>query len=120
MAGPYTMLLLFGLLPFICGGMIAGLLNKGYKKGTLSGALIGVNLMVGMVLMMGLVVLAGSLITLTTSIPFDMLGMFSGLYEGWFDRNLVLYILSGFEAVGVSAAFGSLIGALRGPAEEED
>ncbi len=113
MAAPYTMLLLFGLLPFILGGMVAGLLNKGYGKGTMSGTLIGVNMIVGMIMIMGVFVALGNLFGV------DVITIFSGLYEGMFGRNMFLYILSGLEATGIAAVFGSLIGALRGPAEED-
>jgi len=109
----FTMFLLFGLLPFILGGIVAGLLNKGIAKGTMSGALIGVNLTVGMIMIMGLLVSVGSLIGL------DIIGIFSGLYQGLFGRNMFLYLLSGFEATAIAAAFGSFIGALRGPVDED-
>ena len=115
----YTMYVLFGILPFILGGIVAGLLCKGYRKGVMAGGLVGVNLMVGMVLMMGVLVLFGNLAGLYFGTPIDVVSMFSGLYEGMFGRNMWLYILSGFEAAGISAAFGSLIGALRGPPDED-
>ena len=81
------MYVLFGLLPFILGGIVAGLLCKGYRKGVMAGGLVGVNLMVGMVLMMGVLVLLGSLAGLYLGTPIDVVSIFSGLYEGAFGRN---------------------------------
>ncbi|MHA1798866.1 MAG: hypothetical protein ACTSVY_10520 [Candidatus Helarchaeota archaeon] len=109
----YPMLILFGLLPWILGGVIAGLINKGYPKGSMSAGLIGINIIVFILLINGVLVALGSLLNLGT------MDIFSGLTEGMYSRNFLIFLLSGFEAVGVAAAFGGLIGALRGPADDD-
>ena len=108
----YPMLILFGLLPWILAGLLAGLINKGMPKGAMAGALVGINLM------LVVLIFNGALVALASILQIGALDIFSGLTMGMYSRSFFWYLLSGFEAVGISAAFGALIGALRGPADE--
>ena len=108
----YPWLILFGLLPWILAGLLAGLLNKGMPKGAMAGALVGINQM------LLVLIFNGVLVALTSILQMSALDIFSGLTIGMYGRTFFWSLMSGFEAVGISATFGALIGALRGPADE--
>ncbi|NHI91119.1 MAG: hypothetical protein EAX96_01365 [Candidatus Lokiarchaeota archaeon] len=109
----YPWLILFGLLPWILAGCVAGLLRKGMPKGAMGGALVGINLM------LVILILNGALVALASIFHITAFDIFSGLTTGMFNRSFFWYLMSMFEAAGISATFGALIGALRGPAEEK-